>query len=49
MRLQNIINENKSNLIVGKKSINQDNQNLKVDGLIKFKDSFKIIENIKIM
>ncbi|PNV83459.1 MAG: hypothetical protein C0627_05005 [Sulfurimonas sp.] len=46
--IQNRINENIDNLIVGKKPINQDNQNLKIDGLGKFKISFKKIEFIKI-
>lgn len=46
--IQNRINENIDNLIVSKKSINQDNQNLIIDGVNKFKISFKEIEFIKI-
>lgn len=46
--IQNSINENIDNLIVGKKTINKDNQNLKIDGLGKFKTSFKKMEYIKI-
>lgn len=51
MRLRDIqirINENLNNLVVGNKPINKDNQNLKVDGLHKFKSSFEKIEYIKI-
>ncbi|NOQ31972.1 MAG: hypothetical protein GQ570_12710 [Helicobacteraceae bacterium] len=46
--IQNRINENINNLIVGKKSITKDNQNLKIDGLSQFKISFIKIEDIKI-
>ena len=46
--IQNRINGNINNLIVGKKSITKDNQNLKIDGLNQFKISFKKIEYIKI-
>lgn len=46
--IQNRINENIDNLIVGNKPINNDSQNLKIDGLEKFKTHFINIENIKI-
>lgn len=45
--IQNRINENIDNLIVGQKPMNQDNLNLKIDGLGKFKISFKKIKFIK--
>lgn len=51
MRLRDIqsrINENINDLVIGKRSINKDNQNFIVDGLDKFKISFKEIEYIKI-
>ena len=46
--IQNSINENIGNLIVGQKSINKDNQNLRIDGLEKFKTSFKKVGYINI-